>query len=143
MNRKIRKKITKKKKLKKETTHNGVMSQINKKNKKNISDSEDEKNAEDEEIAKKEDDFEEVKKDSDIDMSDLDEDEKAQALAIGTQIVNNKKLIRDLEDNAYHRFAFNDSETPIWFADEESQHNNPQLPVTAEEVAEMKKNLRN
>jgi len=41
-------------------------------------------------------------------------------------------------DDAYNRYAFNDVSTPRWFADEEDQHNVPQLPITKAEVEEMK-----
>lgn len=83
--------------------------------------------------------FEEVKQD-DIasDLSDMDDDEKAKVLAIGTLIVNNPSLKRDLVDNAYNRYAFNEDTLPTWFTSEESNHNVPTLPVTREEIKEMK-----
>jgi len=71
--------------------------------------------------------------------SDLDEEDQAKALAIGTVMMNDKNLKLDMMDNSYNRYAFNDQELPSWFADDENQHNTPQLPVTKDMVEEMKR----
>jgi len=69
----------------------------------------------------------------------MDEDQRVQALALGTLMVNNKELKRDMMDNAYNRYAFNDGDLPSWFLDDEDKHNKPQLPITKDMVAEIKR----
>lgn len=50
---------------------------------------------------------------------------------------------RDAIDEAYNRFAFNDPDgVPSWFAEEESRHNKPTMPVTKEAVAILRQKLR-
>ncbi|KAJ3197251.1 AdoMet-dependent rRNA methyltransferase spb1 [Irineochytrium annulatum] len=50
---------------------------------------------------------------------------------------------RDLIDDAFNRYAFNDPENlPSWFTVDEDRHNKPQLPVTKEAVALIKAKLR-
>lgn len=85
---------------------------------------------------KKEEIFEEVPADN------LDEESKTKVgwevmfshvkvLALGSMLVNHKKSKQDLLDEAYNRFAFNDTENlPDWFVDDERRHNKPQLPIT-------------
>lgn len=82
------------------------------------------------------DDFEEVPfHDSD---SEYDSDEKAEVLAIGTRLVTGQEKREDLLDAAYNRYAFNDTNLPAWFEQDERKHSEPQKPVTKEEILEIK-----
>ena len=45
---------------------------------------------------------------------------------------------RKMLDAAYNRYAFNDDNLPDWFAEDESRHNRPQIPVTKEMVDAIK-----
>jgi AdoMet-dependent rRNA methyltransferase SPB1 len=50
---------------------------------------------------------------------------------------------RDLIDDAFHRYAFNDPEDlPSWFTQEENRHNKINLPITKEAVQLMKARMR-
>jgi len=67
--------------------------------------------------------------------------ELAEIQALGSLMIHRKSRM-DLIDGAYNRYAFNDDPLPEWFADEESKHNTPDLPVTKELVQEFKAKLR-
>eukprot|EP00164_Ancoracysta_twista_P007298 GFYU01010332.1.p1 GENE.GFYU01010332.1~~GFYU01010332.1.p1 ORF type:complete len:401 (-),score=175.03 GFYU01010332.1:119-1321(-) len=69
--------------------------------------------------------------------SDYDSDERAEALAIGTEMLNPKKR-RQMIDDSYNRWAFNDDSVPKWFQEDEGRHRKPQVPVTKEIYKEMK-----
>lgn len=45
-----------------------------------------------------------------------------------------KQKWSELVDDAYNRYAHNDTDLPRWFADDESKHNKKQLPVTKDMV---------
>jgi AdoMet-dependent rRNA methyltransferase SPB1 len=50
---------------------------------------------------------------------------------------------RDLIDEGFNRYAFNDPEgLPSWFLEDENRHNKPQRPVTKEAVQVMRAKLR-
>ena len=49
---------------------------------------------------------------------------------------------RDILDESYNRYAFNDPDLPTWFVNDESKHNKPSMPVTKEAVEIMKQRAR-
>eukprot|EP00463_Aulacantha_scolymantha_P002133 TRINITY_DN2795_c0_g1_i1.p1 TRINITY_DN2795_c0_g1~~TRINITY_DN2795_c0_g1_i1.p1 ORF type:complete len:79 (-),score=10.03 TRINITY_DN2795_c0_g1_i1:224-460(-) len=49
----------------------------------------------------------------------------------------------ELLDDAYHRYAFNDTENaPSWFQEDEQKHNRRPLPITKDMVNAFKEQLR-
>eukprot|EP01133_Synstelium_polycarpum_P011486 gene11486-13394_t len=99
---------------------------------------------EDDEKADNPDAFEEVPMEEDVEYSSSDsepEDSKIRTLAMGTLMLR-KKTKQDLIDDAYNRYAFNDTDLPSWFVDDEERHNKPQTPITKEQVIEIKKQIR-
>lgn len=71
------------------------------------------------------------------DSDDYDSDEHATHLALGSMLTK-KSMRDDILDSAFNRFAFNDGPLPAWFAEDESRHNRPNLPVTKEMIASVK-----
>ncbi|XP_046841246.1 LOW QUALITY PROTEIN: pre-rRNA 2'-O-ribose RNA methyltransferase FTSJ3-like [Xenia sp. Carnegie-2017] len=65
-----------------------------------------------------------------------------EGLALGAQMVMSKKRKREIEDEAYHRWTFNDDHLPQWFVEDEAKHYQRNLPVTKEEMLEYKNKLR-
>tara|TARA_R110002050_G_scaffold101049_2_gene209210 strand:- start:392 stop:1939 length:1548 start_codon:yes stop_codon:yes gene_type:complete len=76
------------------------------------------------------------------DLSDYDSDEIARALALGQAIVDEsagKVQWNKVIDDGYNRYSHNDQgNLPLWFMDDEKEHNKPQAPVTKEQVNEIK-----
>jgi AdoMet-dependent rRNA methyltransferase SPB1 len=72
------------------------------------------------------------------DSDAYDSDERAEHLALGSLLA--KKSTRDeVLDGGYNRYAFNDPPNlPAWFAEDESKHNRPNLPVTKEMIESVK-----
>ncbi|KAJ3333992.1 AdoMet-dependent rRNA methyltransferase spb1 [Blyttiomyces sp. JEL0837] len=59
------------------------------------------------------------------------------------QKVSTKSGKRDLIDDAFNRYAFNDPEgLPSWFLEDEGRHNKPQLPATKEAIEIMRSKLK-
>jgi len=76
------------------------------------------------------------------DESELEDEEKFYGLALSTMMVRDRKFRRNLIDDSYNRYAFNDVDLPKWFKDDEEKHNKPQLPITKEIVKELKMKTR-
>ncbi|KAL1777590.1 pre-rRNA processing protein FTSJ3 [Sigmodon hispidus] len=67
-----------------------------------------------------------------------------EGLALGAVIASSKKAKRDLIDNSFNRYAFNEDEgeLPEWFVQEEKQHRIRQLPIDKKEVEHYRKRWR-
>ncbi|CAO2645772.1 pre-rRNA 2'-O-ribose RNA methyltransferase FTSJ3 [Lemmus lemmus] len=67
-----------------------------------------------------------------------------EGLALGAAIASSKKAKRDLIDNSFNRYAFNEDEgeLPEWFVQEEKQHRIRQLPIDRKEVEHYRKRWR-
>ncbi|XP_045381939.1 pre-rRNA 2'-O-ribose RNA methyltransferase FTSJ3 isoform X2 [Lemur catta] len=68
----------------------------------------------------------------------------AEGLALGAVIASSKKAKRDLIDNSFNRYTFNEEEgeLPEWFVQEEKQHRIRQLPIDKKEVEHYQKRWR-
>ncbi|XP_064589640.1 pre-rRNA 2'-O-ribose RNA methyltransferase FTSJ3 [Zonotrichia leucophrys gambelii] len=60
----------------------------------------------------------------------------AEGLALGSVIASSKKARRDLIDDSFNRYSYNEEEgeLPEWFTEEERQHRRRQLPVDKQTV---------
>lgn len=67
-----------------------------------------------------------------------------EGLALGAIIASSKKAKRDLIDNSFSRYAFNEDEgeLPEWFVQEEKQHRIRQLPIDKKDVEHYRKRWR-
>ncbi|XP_033039895.1 pre-rRNA 2'-O-ribose RNA methyltransferase FTSJ3 [Trachypithecus francoisi] len=67
-----------------------------------------------------------------------------EGLALGAVIASSKKAKRDLIDNSFNRYSFNEDEgeLPEWFVQEEKQHRIRQLPIGKKEVEHYRKRWR-
>ncbi|XP_006886349.1 PREDICTED: pre-rRNA processing protein FTSJ3 [Elephantulus edwardii] len=67
-----------------------------------------------------------------------------EGLALGAIIASSKKAKRDLIDNSFNRYTFNEEEgeLPEWFVQEEKQHRIKQLPVDKKDVEHYRKRWR-
>lgn len=67
----------------------------------------------------------------------------AEAMTLAHQLATRQKSKSSMIDDSYNRWTFADkSALPTWFADDESRHNTPQIPITAEAAAAIKEKLR-
>ncbi|XP_076107166.1 pre-rRNA 2'-O-ribose RNA methyltransferase FTSJ3-like isoform X2 [Mytilus galloprovincialis] len=66
----------------------------------------------------------------------------AVGLAIGAAMVTSRKRKRDIVDDGYHRFMYDDEGLPEWFVSDESKHTRRDLPVTKDEVQEYKMKMK-
>ncbi|KAB0402601.1 hypothetical protein E2I00_009641 [Balaenoptera physalus] len=67
-----------------------------------------------------------------------------EGLALGAIIASSKKARRDLIDDSFSRYTFNEDEgeLPDWFVQEEKQHRIRQLPIDKKEVERYRKRWR-
>lgn len=65
-----------------------------------------------------------------------------ESLAIGAAMASSRKRRRDIIDQSFNRFTFNDDNLPDWFTKDEQKFCRKQMPVTKEEVAEYKERLK-
>lgn len=67
-----------------------------------------------------------------------------EGLALGAVIASSKKAKRDLIDNSFSRYTFNEDEgeLPEWFVQEEKQHRIRQLPIDKKAVEQYRKRWR-
>lgn len=67
-----------------------------------------------------------------------------EGLALGALIASSKKAKRDLIDDSFSRYTFNEEEgeLPEWFVQEEKQHRIRQLPIDKKEVEHYRKRWR-
>ncbi|XP_070623070.1 pre-rRNA 2'-O-ribose RNA methyltransferase FTSJ3 [Erythrolamprus reginae] len=67
-----------------------------------------------------------------------------EGLALGAVIATSRKAKRDLIDESFNRYTFNEEEgeLPEWFAQEEHQHRRKQLPVDHQTVEEYRQRWR-
>lgn len=65
-----------------------------------------------------------------------------EGLALGSLIIQSKKMKRDIIESAYNRYASNDTNLPDWFVEDEKKHYKKQLPVTADMIREYRQKLK-
>uniref|UniRef100_A0A8C8RZV7 FtsJ RNA 2'-O-methyltransferase 3 n=1 Tax=Pelusios castaneus TaxID=367368 RepID=A0A8C8RZV7_9SAUR len=68
----------------------------------------------------------------------------AEGLALGSVIATSRKAKRDLIDDSFNRYTFNEEEgeLPDWFQQEEQQHRRKQLPLDRQTVEEYRQRWR-
>ncbi|KAJ3634431.1 hypothetical protein Zmor_019084, partial [Zophobas morio] len=65
----------------------------------------------------------------------------AQGLALGSLLISKKRKAR-LEDNSYHRFAFQDGPLPDWFLDDQQKHYKKYIHVPSDVLQFYSKRLK-
>ena len=70
-------------------------------------------------------------------------DEHLEALSLGF-LLSKHSTANDLIDSSYNRYMFNDpAGLPEWFLEDERKYNRPQLPMTQEIMARLRKQFQN
>ena len=70
-------------------------------------------------------------------------DEHLEALSLGF-LLSKHSTANDLIDSSYNRYMFNDpAGLPDWFVEDEKKYNRPQLPMTQEIMAKLRKQFQN
>lgn len=73
---------------------------------------------------------------------ELDEEAMAETIALGTAMLR-KKRRREIINSSYNKYNFEDpNKLPDWFEKDQKRHYTASLPVTREEMAEARKQLR-
>eukprot|EP00753_Platysulcus_tardus_P012291 PLAT3352.5.p1 GENE.PLAT3352.5~~PLAT3352.5.p1 ORF type:complete len:997 (+),score=577.45 PLAT3352.5:55-2991(+) len=68
---------------------------------------------------------------------DYDSDEKVSMLGLATMMLRARDR-RNMIDDAYNRWAFNDDNLPVWFREDEERFMRPQKPLPPEVIARIK-----
>ncbi|KAL9123349.1 MAG: hypothetical protein Q9187_000076 [Circinaria calcarea] len=67
----------------------------------------------------------------------------AEAMTLAQQIATRERSTRDVMDEAYNKYAFQDRDgLPDWFLDDEGRHSKPHRPISAAGAAAIKEKLR-
>lgn len=75
--------------------------------------------------------------------SSYDSEDRAETLALGALVAKGKTSINSLVDSSYNKRTFDDpKDLPKWFTQEEKKHNQTMLPITKQEVQEMRERMR-
>ncbi|XP_063531073.1 pre-rRNA 2'-O-ribose RNA methyltransferase FTSJ3 [Cydia strobilella] len=90
----------------------------------------------------KKDSFEVVSQDSELKRLKKTLKMDAETLALGTMIATSKKFKRDLIDDAYNRYTFNDKNLPDWFVEDEQKHMKKEIVVPEKYTEEYKTKLQ-
>ncbi|XP_049867635.1 pre-rRNA 2'-O-ribose RNA methyltransferase FTSJ3 [Pectinophora gossypiella] len=90
----------------------------------------------------KKDGFEVVQQDPDLKRLKKTLKMDAETLALGTMIATSRKFKRDLIDDAWNRYAFNDKNLPDWFVEDEKKHMQKEVPIPEKYTEEYKNRLQ-
>ncbi|CAG9783776.1 unnamed protein product [Diatraea saccharalis] len=86
--------------------------------------------------------FEVVSQDPDLKKLKKSLKMDAETLALGTMIATSKKFKRDLIDDAWNRYAFNDNNLPDWFVEDEKKHMKRPIAIPQKYTEEYEKRLQ-
>ncbi|KAI5637967.1 ftsJ-like methyltransferase domain-containing protein [Phthorimaea operculella] len=92
--------------------------------------------------ASKKDGFEVVQQDPELKRLKRTLKMDAETLALGTMIATSKKFKRDLIDDAWNRYAFNDRNLPDWFVEDENKHMKKEVVVPEKYTEEYKNRMQ-
>ncbi|CAB3242283.1 unnamed protein product [Arctia plantaginis] len=92
--------------------------------------------------ANKKDGFEVVSQDADLKRLKKNLKMDAETLALGTMIATSKKFKRDLIDDGWNRYTFNDKNLPDWFVEDEKKHMKKPVIVPEKYTEEYKNRLQ-